>query len=58
MKLISRIALLTLLSACSPSKDLRVEYTYPKTKDERESERIGSLTKEPVYIYREQEKSK
>jgi hypothetical protein len=58
MKLVSIIALLTILSACSPSKDLRVEYTYPKSKDERENERIGRITKEPIYLYRETEQRK
>jgi hypothetical protein len=58
MKLISRIALVTLLSACSPSKDLRVEYTYPKTKYEQDAEKFGTITKEPIYLYRDKQQSK
>lgn len=58
MKLISKIALLTLLSACSPSKDLRVEYTYPKTKHEQDVEKFGTITKEPIYLYKSTGQSK
>jgi len=32
---------------------MRIEYSYPKSLDERENDRIGSLASEPVYLFRE-----
>ena len=55
MNLIPKIIIsfsILLLAGCT-SNDMRVEYSYPKSFDERDNERIGSLASEPIYLFRE-----
>jgi hypothetical protein len=55
MNLISKLIIsfsLLFVVGCA-SNDMRVEYSYPKSLDERERDRIGSLASEPVYLFRE-----
>ncbi len=55
MNLISKTILfisILLIVGCT-THDMRVEYSYPKSIDERERDRIGSLASEPVYLFRE-----
>jgi len=46
-----------ILSSCSKDA-LDIDYSYPKSRDVRENERIGELMSEPVYIFKSQEKQK
>jgi hypothetical protein len=55
MNLISKLIIafsLLFVVGCT-SNDMRVEYSYPKSLDERERDRIGSRASEPVYLFRE-----
>ena len=55
MNLISKTIIffsISLISGCT-ERDMRIEYSYPKSLDERENDRIGSLASEPIYLFRE-----
>ena len=60
-KLITKFALIVstglIMSSCS-QKNLEIDYSYPKSRDEKESDRIGSLMSRPVYLFKSQEAQK